>query len=86
MLTTNGRACSAWGVQGRLAKHVLEKLFAHGRVLISARRNFRRVYDLPERVLPRTVLDRPARTKEETSRLGRAAAPQTTAARHVDSE
>jgi hypothetical protein len=62
----DGRACSAWGIQGRLAKHVLEKLFAHGRVLISARRNFRRVYDLPERVLPRTVLDQPARTEEES--------------------
>jgi len=54
-----GRARSAWGQQGRLVKHVLEKLFAHGRVLITARRNFRRVYDLPERVLPRVVLDQP---------------------------
>jgi uncharacterized protein YcaQ len=54
-----GRARSAWGRQGRLVKHVLEKLFAHGRVLIAARRNFRRVYGLPERVLPRAVLDQP---------------------------
>ncbi len=60
-----GRARSAWGVPGRLAKHVLEKLFAQGRVLISSRRNFRRVYDLPERVLPRTVLDQTARREEE---------------------
>jgi hypothetical protein len=61
----DGRARSAWGVQGRLAKHVLEKLFAHGRILISARRNFRRVYDLPERVLPRPLLDQTSRSEED---------------------
>jgi uncharacterized protein YcaQ len=61
----DGHARSAWGARGRLAKHVLEKLFAHGRVLISARRNFRRIYDLPERVLPRSVLDQTSRTEEE---------------------
>jgi uncharacterized protein YcaQ len=60
-----GRARSAWGRQGRLVQHVLEKLFAHGRVLIAARRNFRRVYDLPERVLPRAVLDQPPRAEPE---------------------
>jgi uncharacterized protein YcaQ len=61
----DGRAWSAWGRQGRLVKHVLEKLFAHGRVLIAARRGFRRVYDLPERVLPRAVLDQPPRAEPE---------------------
>jgi len=60
-----GRARSAWGVTGTLAKHVLEKLFAHGRILISARRNFRRVYDLPERVLPGSVLGQPARPEKD---------------------
>jgi uncharacterized protein len=60
-----GRARSAWGVSGRLVKHVLEKLFVHGRVLISARRNFRRVYDLPERVLPRALLEQAARSEAE---------------------
>jgi uncharacterized protein YcaQ len=60
-----GRARSAWGRQGRLVKHVLEKLFAHGRLLIAARRNFRRVYDLPERVLPRAILDQPPRAEPE---------------------
>ena len=39
-----------------LVKNILEVLFVHGRVLISARRNFRRVYDLPERVLPPSIL------------------------------
>ena len=52
----DGRATTAWGTNGRATKIVLEKLFVHGRVLISARRNFRRVYDLPERVLPGAIL------------------------------
>ncbi len=47
-----GRSVTGWGSPGRLVKNLLEVLFVHGRVLISARRNFRRVYDLPERVLP----------------------------------
>ena len=60
-----GRARSAWGRKGRLVQHVLEKLFAHGRVLIAARRNFRRVYDLAERVLPGAVFDLPPRAEAE---------------------
>ena len=55
-IADDGRAITAWGTNGRATKIVLEKLFVHGRVLISARRNFRRVYDLPERVLPAAVL------------------------------
>jgi uncharacterized protein YcaQ len=52
----DGRAVTAWGSDGRMAKTVLEKLFAHARVLITERRGFRRVYDLPERVLPASTL------------------------------
>ena len=63
----DGRARSAWGTQGTLTKRVLEKLFAHGRVLITARRNFRRVYDLPERVLPAAVLAEPPRPEREVA-------------------
>ncbi|HTZ21580.1 MAG TPA: crosslink repair DNA glycosylase YcaQ family protein [Opitutaceae bacterium] len=55
-IADDGRATTAWGSNGRVTKIVLEKLFVHGRVLIAARRNFRRVYDLPERVLPTAVL------------------------------
>ena len=55
-IADDGRATTAWGTNGRATKIVLEKLFVHGRVLIAARRNFRRVYDLPERVLPAAVL------------------------------
>lgn len=54
-----GRAMSAWGTPGRLVKLVMEKLFTHGRVLITERRLFRRVYDLPERVLPAAWLAAP---------------------------
>ena len=63
----HGRARSAWGTSGRLVKQVLEKLFDHGRVLIAARKNFRRVYDLPERVLPATVLAQPPRPEREVA-------------------
>jgi uncharacterized protein len=41
----------AWGA-ATLAKATLQKLFFHGRLLISGRKNNRRLYDLPERVLP----------------------------------
>jgi uncharacterized protein YcaQ len=40
-------------------KHALEWLFAAGEVTVARRRGFERLYDLPERVLPATVLDQP---------------------------
>jgi uncharacterized protein len=46
-----GSALTAWGTPGRLAKIVLERLFGAGRLLITQRKAFRRVYDLPERIL-----------------------------------
>ncbi len=63
-----GRSRTGWGTPGRLVKNILEVLFVHGRVLISARRNFRRVYDLPERVLPTAVLAAKVPSIEETAR------------------
>jgi uncharacterized protein YcaQ len=44
-----------WG-SFSLAKSTLQKLFFHGRVLIARRENNRRLYDLPERVLPAVTL------------------------------
>jgi uncharacterized protein YcaQ len=44
-----------WG-SFSLAKATLQKLFFHGRVLIAGRDHQRRLYDLPERVLPADVL------------------------------
>jgi uncharacterized protein len=49
------KARRVWG-QATLAKATLQKLFFHGRLLIARRKKNRRVYDLPERVLPATVL------------------------------
>jgi uncharacterized protein YcaQ len=64
----DGRAVTAWGSRGRLVKTVLDKLFFHGRVLIAARRAFRRVYDLPGRVLPGTVLSSPRPAPDDVAR------------------
>ena len=61
------RANSVWG-KATLAKSTLQKLFFHGRVLISCREGNRRFYDLPEKVLPADVLATPESTKKETAR------------------
>jgi uncharacterized protein YcaQ len=56
-----------WGPTS-LAKATLQKLFFHGRVLIAGRQDNRRLYDLPERVLPAEVLAERERSAEETAR------------------
>jgi len=56
-----------WGT-ATLAKAVLQKLFFHGRLLIAGRQSNRRLYDLPERVLPASVLAERERSAEETAR------------------
>jgi uncharacterized protein len=56
-----------WGA-ATLAKSTLQKLFFHGRLLISARQANRRLYDLPERVLPAKVLAVPGRSVGEIER------------------
>ncbi|WP_414662343.1 DNA glycosylase AlkZ-like family protein [Horticoccus sp. 23ND18S-11] len=58
---------SLWG-SFSLAKSTLQKLFFHGRVLIAGRDHNRRLYDLPERVLPPAVLARREPGPEETAR------------------
>jgi uncharacterized protein YcaQ len=57
-----------WGWNWTDAKTALEFLFWTGRVTTRERRNFERVYDLPERVIPRAVLDLPTPTEEEAHR------------------
>lgn len=64
----DGSGVTAWGSRAKTTKIVLEKLFAHGRVLIARRRGFRRVYDLPERVVPREIALGPESTQEEAER------------------
>jgi len=47
------------------AKQMLDALFASGELVIAGRVNFHRLYDLPERVLPREVLEAPVPAEEE---------------------
>jgi uncharacterized protein YcaQ len=61
------RGRSVWG-SATLAKSTLQKLFFHGELLISGRQSNRRLYDLPERVLPSRVLALSEPTAEETAR------------------
>jgi uncharacterized protein len=58
---------SVWGA-ATLVKATLQKLFFHGRVLIARREGGRRLYDLPERVLPAAVLARAETESGETAR------------------
>lgn len=63
-----GRARSVWG-SATQAKATLQKLFFHGRLLISHRTGAnRRYYNLPERILPASALARPEPARHETSR------------------
>lgn len=56
-----------WG-SATLAKSTLQKLFFHGRVLIARRDGTRRFYDLPEKVLPASILAAKEPTSGETAR------------------
>jgi uncharacterized protein YcaQ len=49
-------------------KTALEYLFFAGRVCSARRVNFERLYDLPERVLPRPVLEAPTPSQDEAQR------------------
>ncbi|TIQ37604.1 MAG: winged helix-turn-helix domain-containing protein [Mesorhizobium sp.] len=50
------------------AKHAFEWLFWAGRITTAYRRGFERYYDLPERVLPQSVLDLPVPSIEDAHR------------------
>jgi uncharacterized protein YcaQ len=54
-----------WG--WKPAKRMLELLWNHGELVVAGRQGFQRLYDLPERVLPRPILETP--TPEEPQRL-----------------
>jgi hypothetical protein len=49
-------------------KRILEDLFAAGEVVVSGRDGFQRLYDLPERVIPRAYLDAPTPSEGEFQR------------------
>jgi uncharacterized protein YcaQ len=50
------------------AKMVLEALWDHGRLAIAGRRNFQRLYDLTERVVPHHLLEAPTPPEADTLR------------------
>jgi uncharacterized protein len=66
-LVDGQRGRQVWG-PSTLAKTVMQKLFYHGRLLISHRVNNRRIYNLPERVLPAAVLALREPRPDETAR------------------
>jgi uncharacterized protein YcaQ len=49
-------------------KRILEDLFAAGEVVVAGRDGFQRLYDLPDRVIPRAYLEAPAPSEEEFHR------------------
>jgi uncharacterized protein len=49
-------------------KRILEDLFAAGEVVVSGRDGFQRLYDLPERVIPREQLEAPVPSEEDFRR------------------
>jgi uncharacterized protein len=63
-----GRSGPMWG--WKPAKRALEHMFAAGEVAIAGRQGFQRVYDLPERVIPRRALDAPGPATDEEFRRG----------------
>jgi uncharacterized protein YcaQ len=54
-LSNGGKGTGTWWGWSD-GKRAIELLFAQGRVAIAGRRNFSRLYDIPERVFPREVL------------------------------
>ncbi len=55
-----------WG--WKPAKRMLELLWNHGELVVAGRQGFQRLYDLPERVLPADILERPAPAEPERLR------------------
>ena len=55
-----------WG--WKPAKRMLELLWNHGELVVADRQGFQRLYDLPERVLPRELLEAPAPPEPERLR------------------
>ncbi|HET6816163.1 MAG TPA: crosslink repair DNA glycosylase YcaQ family protein [Mycobacteriales bacterium] len=62
------RSKDDWGWNWSKEKLALEFLFWSGRITTAERRNFERVYDVPERVIPREILDLPTPTEEDAHR------------------
>jgi uncharacterized protein len=61
-----GRSGPMWGWKPE--KRALEHLFAAGELAIAGRQGFQRVYELPERVIPKHLLEAPVPSVEEFRR------------------
>ena len=66
-----GRSGPMWG--WKPAKRALEHLFAAGEIAVAGRQGFQRLYELPERVIPRAALEAPAPSSDEFHRGSRSA-------------
>lgn len=66
-LTDAGKSKGSWWGWSQ-GKEILEWLFWIGDVTTARRRNFERLYDLPERVLPEAVRNAPVPTRESAQR------------------
>ena len=62
------RSPGAWGWNWSDSKRAIEWLFWTGRVTAARRRNFERLYDVPERVLPANVVATPTPPVEDAQR------------------
>ena len=49
-------------------KRAIETLFRLGRVTVAGRRNFARLYDVPERVIPKAILEAPAPSPDDAKK------------------
>lgn len=55
-ISNGGKSTGSWWGWSE-GKRAIEVLFSQGRVAVAGRRNFERLYDLTERVIPKTVLE-----------------------------
>lgn len=62
--TEHGHTTSGWGTRTKVASHVVEKLWLHGRLSVARRENFERWFDRTERLLP-DVADLALPTEDE---------------------
>ncbi len=67
-LTDPGAKLEGWGWGWSLGKRALEWLFWTGQLTAERRPNFQRIYDLPERVIPKEILAAPTPSDDEALR------------------
>jgi uncharacterized protein YcaQ len=66
-LSIGGKSTGPWWGWSK-GKHAIEMLFRQGRVAVAGRRNFERLYDIPERVIPEAVLHAHAIAPEDAKK------------------